>query len=479
MNKQIKNLKILFWIITISRFISMIYLPLADTTEARYSNTALIMSKIGDWITPYYDYGVPFWGKPPLSFWFQALSYKLFGIHDFVPRLPSLLITLATIWLIYKLLIVFSNKMTAMLAIVIYSSMLLVYALSGAVITDPYLTFSTTLSLVAFFMVINGKERFWNYLFFVGIGLGILTKGPLAMVIVGGIISLWILLSYKKRILTLAKFPWIKGLALMFLISIPWYIAAEIKTPGFLYYFIIGENLGRFLDTGWHGDKYGYVHKNPHGAIWIMWLIASLPWGLSALAIGLKNFSNKINRSVIFQELKKDDISFYVVWMLFLMLFFTFAGNVIWTYVSPSLPGFAIVLALYLNRKNGAFVTKYTKLIYINSIFIPIVSIIALFYIIYNPSSIQTEKFLIAKYKSVTKGNEPIYFVRKKSFSSTYYMNRKLDLTPIKKFNKIQNLSKSNYFAVINKNDISKMDEKKLNEIYTSKKYILYERKNK
>lgn len=165
MNKQIKNLMILFWIIIISRFLPMIFFPLTDTTEARYANTALIMSKLDDWITPYYDYGVPFWGKPPLAFWFEALSYKIFGIHDFTPRFPSMLITLATIWLIYKLLITLENKITAWLAITIYSGMTLVFVLSGAVITDPYLTFGTTLSLVSFLMVINGHTKYWNYLF--------------------------------------------------------------------------------------------------------------------------------------------------------------------------------------------------------------------------------------------------------------------------------------------------------------------------
>ncbi|NOX15713.1 MAG: glycosyltransferase family 39 protein [Epsilonproteobacteria bacterium] len=474
MNKQIKNFMILFWIITISRFLPMIFLPLTDTTEARYANTALIMSKLNDWITPYYDYGVSFWGKPPLAFWFEALSYKIFGIHDFTPRFPSMLITLMTIWLIYKLVVTLENKITAWLTITIYSGLMLVYALSGAVITDPYLTFGTTLSLVSFLMVINGYEKYWNYLFFVGVGLGILTKGPLALVVVGGIIMLWILLSYKKRLSTLAKFPWISGVALLLIIAIPWYIAAEIKTPGFLYYFIIGENLGRFLDTGWQGDKYGYVHKNPHGVIWLMWIVATLPWGLSALAITFKKITNKISRLALFQELKKDNVSFYVVWMLFLMLFFTFAGNVIWTYVLPSLPGFAIVLALYLSRKDGKYLVDYGKFIKINGYFVPIVSAIALFYILYNPSIVKTEKFLIIKYKSVSKGNEPIYFVRKKSFSSTYYMNRKLDLITLNDFNKIEKISKTKYFAVINKNDVSKIDRNYLKKIYKSKKYVLY-----
>lgn len=478
MNKQIRNVTLLFWGLTISRFFSMIFLPLADTTEARYANTALIMSKINDWITPYYDYGVPFWGKPPLSFWAQALSYKLFGIYDFVPRIPSLLITLTTIWLIYKLLIVTSNKMTALLAIVIYSSMLLVYSLSGAVLTDPYLAFSTTLSLVAFLLYIRGEAKIWSYLFFIGLGIGLLAKGPLALVVVGGIITLWILLSFKRRISLLSYLPWFGGLSLMLLISIPWYIFAELKTPGFLNYFIVGEHLGRFLDSGWHGDKYGYVHKNPHGAIWIMWLVASFPWGLNALFFGFKNISNKIGRLSLFEELKKDDISFYTVWMLFIMLFFTVAGNVIWTYILPSLPALAIILALYFNRDSGIFIEKYRKMLFINALFIPVIAVIATLYIMVDPSVIKTEKYLIGTYKSLDKNNVPIYFLENKSFSSTYYMNRKITLTTVDVFNKMAKESPLSYFVVVNKNDLSKiLNKQELNEIYISKKYVLYEHK--
>jgi 4-amino-4-deoxy-L-arabinose transferase-like glycosyltransferase len=64
-------------------------LPFADTTEPRYAEMARIMAETGDWITPWFDYGVPFWGKPPLSFWTQALSFKLFGVSEFAGRLPS------------------------------------------------------------------------------------------------------------------------------------------------------------------------------------------------------------------------------------------------------------------------------------------------------------------------------------------------------------------------------------------------------
>lgn len=467
MNCKIKNLTILFWTITISRLIPMIYLPMTDTTEARYANTALLMSKLNDWITPYFDYNIPFWGKPPLSFWLQALSYDIFGIHDFTPRIPSLLVTLLTAWLIYKVLIILNDKYTALIAIIIYSSMLLVFSLSGAVLTDPYLTFSTTLSLVSFVMFINGYKKYWNYLFFAGIGLGILTKGPLSLVIVGGILVIWILLSFKQRFKIIKDLPVFSGTVLMLVISLPWYIMAELKTPGFLNYFIMGEHFGRFLDSGWQGDKYGTAHKNAHGTIWLMWFATSFPWGISAVYLFLKNIIDKEKRNKLFKILKDDTFSFYIVWMLFIMLFFTMAGNTLWTYILPSLPGFAILFAIYI----GKSMINNNNFIIISSLIIPVISIVVLVYISLYPKSVSTEKFLIEEYQKISKANEDIYFIETKSFSSSYYMNKEVEIISLKKLNKMKIPSK--YFIVI-PNKYNKLINKEVfKKIYTSRKYTL------
>ncbi|HTM72428.1 MAG TPA: glycosyltransferase family 39 protein, partial [Pseudolabrys sp.] len=53
--------------------------PLMDTTEARYGEIARKMAELNDWVTPWFDYGVPYWGKPPLAFWLTATSFKVFG----------------------------------------------------------------------------------------------------------------------------------------------------------------------------------------------------------------------------------------------------------------------------------------------------------------------------------------------------------------------------------------------------------------
>ena len=473
---MIKQFVVLFWSVVAFRLVSIFLLPLTDTTEARYANTALMMSQLNDWITPFIRYQEPFLGKPPFAFWMEAVSYKIFGIADFVPRLPSLLITLATVWLIYRVVSILHDKLTAVLASLIYISTLSVFILSGVVMTDPFLVFGTTLSLVAFLLVVNGYKNYWRYLFFVGGGIGVLTKGPLAIVIIGGVIVLWILLDFKERIQALKLFPWFSGLLLMFLIFTPWYIAQEIKNPGFLYYFIIGENLGRFLDSGWSGDKYGYVHKEARGMIWLYWFGATLPWSIIAISFLIKNIK-ALKEHKIVNFLKDKNISFYLIWALFIMIFFTFGGNTLWYYTLPSIGGFAILLALYMSRKNGEYLKRYLNLIKVGSFFIPVISIVAVTYIMIYPNSVKTEKFLIEKYKISAKKSEPIYFIGKTSFSAAYYMNtgKNLKSMSIKEYQIVRKTQKK-YFLLVRKDLSNKLDKSDLKVLGTSKDYILFKR---
>ena len=74
-----EKLVLALMVVLLSRWISMAFLPFTDTTEARYANIARGMAISGDWITPWFEPGLPFWGKPPLSFWIQAVSYKVLG----------------------------------------------------------------------------------------------------------------------------------------------------------------------------------------------------------------------------------------------------------------------------------------------------------------------------------------------------------------------------------------------------------------
>lgn len=330
-----------------SRFITMTLLPMSDTTEPRYAEIARLMLESGDWITPWLEPGIPFWGKPPLSFWLQALSMRLLGVGDFAARLPAWIAVLGTLVLAGKLASHLGGARLATRTVLILATMALTWVAAGAVMTDAFLAFGTTLGVVSYLLAADGKRQPWGWLFFIGISIGLLSKGPLALVLTGAPILAWSLWNLRWRS-PLPALPWLGGSALTAVLVLPWYIAAELKTPGFLNYFIVGEHFGRFVVPGWEGDLYGNAHDEPRGMIWAFLLWASFPWGLIGGAMLLRTLTRGPGREALRAWLTEPAHGLLLAAALTTPLFFSLAGNTLWTYLLPSLPFVALLIAIRL-----------------------------------------------------------------------------------------------------------------------------------
>ncbi len=413
---MLKRLDLLLWLliaIVLSRLVSMAILPMIGTSEARYAEIARIMAETGDWITPWFDYGVPFWGKPPLSFWLEAMSFRLFGVSEFAARLPSWLVNIGVLALIYNVTRNIAGHRRALGAALIYSTMALSFMMSGAVLTDPFLVLGTTLSLVSIILALRTSHSKWRWYFFVGLAIGLLAKGPLALVLVGGPLFVWVLWRRKWSDLY-RRIPWFRGLVLSAIIATPWYIVAELKTPGFINYFIVGEHFLRFVDSGWSGDLYGTAHKQTYGTIWLYWLWATFPWGLIAIAILLRHFSLKTTKQKL-----NDEQSLLLISVLFPSLFFTFSGNILWTYQLPALIPLAILIAVL--KPNLVSATSFAKLSRITVIAcVPFLTLLIGFYGFYYPDKLKTEKPIVAYYDKLSKTPALIY-IDKSPFSARFY----------------------------------------------------------
>src|SRR3546814_706681 len=213
------------------------------------------MGENGNWVTPMGLHG-PFWAKPPLSTWVSALSMQWFGISAFASRLPNLLLMILTIAMVYALVTQKRGKDAALFATLVAASMLLTFVVAGTVMTDTTLVFATTWGLFAFWQARQTGLKRWGYLLFAALGVGLLAKGRVAIVLTGMPIFCWALWQ-KDLKASLRCLPWVGGILLMLAIALPWYLLAEHRTPGFLRYFIVGENIERFINPGWAGDKFG------------------------------------------------------------------------------------------------------------------------------------------------------------------------------------------------------------------------------
>lgn len=402
----------------------MYFVPFIDPTEPRYAEIARIMYETGDWITPYYNYNTPFWGKPPLSFWMQAFSVKILGNNEFSLRMPSLVVTLISALLVFRAtkLINTDKQDSAYLATLIFLSTPIVFVNSGAVLTDPFLMLGTTLSMVSIIHCIRNTNSFmWGYLFFIGIAIGSLSKGPISLLIIVGSLLVW--LSFQRNPISfIRRLPIISGSALAILIILPWYLLAEIKTPGFLKYFIIGEHFNRYLVSGWSGDLYGSAHKRAIGMVWIFFIISTMPW----MVIGLVHLrSYGMRRVVLLLKLLRTNMefSFLIISMLLPLLIFTFSRNILWTYALPSIPPFSILIGtLFANIEiNAPFVSS--KNLYKYSFSMPFLGILAALWII-NISPIRSEKSFTIQVNRIVN-NKPVYYIGDISHSARYYFDGK------------------------------------------------------
>jgi len=329
------------------RVLCMSLMPLNDSTEARYAEIAREMAETGQWITPMLDYTTPFLGKPPLSFWLTAGAMKVFGLSEGIARLSSLVLSIFTLVCVgsvyYR-----KNSTKAWVAVLALASSVFFFIDAGAVMTDPALIFSTTLAMVAFWQVMTKKRARDSHLYFVALGLGLLAKGPVALVLTVGSVLLWVAFQNQWRDMY-QNIRWGCGIFITTAIALPWYLLAEIHHPGFLNYFILGEHLGRYLQSSWQGDKYGYVHAVPQGMIWLYALAGTFPW----TPVAIHGFLSRNNTlKTLFSTLKSSAwLSYLVAFIVFPLMFFSFSKNIIYTYAFPVLPPLALLFSELMTKQ--------------------------------------------------------------------------------------------------------------------------------
>jgi 4-amino-4-deoxy-L-arabinose transferase-like glycosyltransferase len=316
--------------------------PLIDKSESRYAEIGRQMVATGDWVTPRLELDRPYWGKPPLHFWATALGLRWLGSAEVAVRFPSLLGAVVVLLVTERVARRLRGAEVAALACLILASCGLFFTLAVQVSLDLTLSACTSIALGAFFLAHDSVDRRaarrLHWLGFLALGAGLLAKGPVAVALWAGTLVLASLLVRDLR--WLRGVPWFSGFALTACVSLPWFLAAEHSTPGFLWYFFVQENFLRFVVSD-YGDLYGHGHTLPYGTIWGFVLLALLPWSPALLVLGWRGL-----RTGALARLKEDPSrAFLLAWSVAPLAFFTPSRNIVVTYVLPALPAIAVLLA--------------------------------------------------------------------------------------------------------------------------------------
>jgi hypothetical protein len=309
--------------------------------EPRYAWIARDMAENGDWVTPRL-YGKPWFEKPPLFYWGAAICFKLFGVSETAARLPSaisaLLATLALTWLALRLY----GAETARWLLLLLPTTVGMIGFSHAAATDMPFSGMLTIAMVCA-AVILGLARNedspilprmpWLSLILFGffLGLAVLAKGPAAIILSGGAVFLWALLTKRWRDVFRLLHP--VAIAAFCLTALPWYILCARRNPDFFRIFIIEHNFKRFLTPE-------FQHIQPFWYYGLVLLVAVFPWTaifLWTLVAG----SFQLWRTRIVSH----STGFFLSWATFCVVFFSISQSKLPGYILPAIPALGLILA--------------------------------------------------------------------------------------------------------------------------------------
>jgi 4-amino-4-deoxy-L-arabinose transferase-like glycosyltransferase len=413
------------------RLLLLGFSPLMDTTEARYGEIARLMLELDDWVTPWFTYDVPFWAKPPLAFWVTAASFKVFGINEFAARFPHWLAAIMVLWILWGMRP--RNRSTERIySIALLTGSVMFFAASGMVMMDMTLLVGTTLAMRGFWNGIHedtSRRNSERWLLFIGLGIGLLAKGPIGVVLTALPCGIWVLISGRLKTIW-KELPWIRGIGLTLAITLPWYFIAELRSPGFLDYFIIGEHFHRFITPGWKGDLYGSAHNYPYGTIWVFMAVDVLPWTILLPILAWQTRRTGSSSDLIPTVKTSTEYewrNYLLLWGFMPAIFFTFAGNIIWPYVLPGLPALALLMGIWLTSRAKQNLVR-TNLALGLCITICIAVGFNLSMPLTGRSNNLAAKNLVEDYRSRKPKEIPLIYLRHRPFSAAFYSQGKAQI---------------------------------------------------
>jgi len=311
------------------------------------------MAQTHDWITPCL-YGQPWFEKPVLYYWAAAVGF-LFGLPaEWAARLPSALSALAAAaaigWLGWK----HYERSRSVWSPCLLGPLVFATSVAGigfARAATPDMLFSALLTLgmasAACALRRRGELRsadgggrdgsasgdWWPLLLFgVFLGLATLTKGPAAVLLAGGAMALWALVTRRWRAALRLAHP--LAIAAFCIVALPWYVACALRNPDFLRVFIVQHNFERYLTPL-------YQHRQPVWFFLPIMLLALLPW--TVLLGPVMQEGRRLWRE---RTWRNSPGFFFACWAIFPMIFFSLSQSKLPGYVLPSVPPLSLLCAV-------------------------------------------------------------------------------------------------------------------------------------
>ncbi len=329
---------VLLWLLLC--LLALITRPLLPVDETRYVAVAWEMWQRGDFLVPYLN-GEPYSHKPPLFFWLVHAGWAVFGVNEWWPRLIGPLSTLLVLYLISLLarkLWPEENRSAAFVPWILFGSVFFT-AFYTWVQMDMLLVASVLVALTGVIDVANGKRSGW-LIAGLGMGVGLLAKGPMVLLHVLPVVLLAPLWVERRRHPGWAS--WYSGVfisvVIAAVIALAWALpAGQAGGADYRQAIFWGQTAGRVASS--------FAHAHPPWW-YLFWLpVLFAPWCL---------FPGLWRRFVT--QMKTDQgsgVRFLLYWMGSVFILLSLISGKQAKYLLPLLPAFALLVSRLMVTAEG------------------------------------------------------------------------------------------------------------------------------
>jgi 4-amino-4-deoxy-L-arabinose transferase-like glycosyltransferase len=341
-------------------------LPLIDRDEPRFAEASREMIERGDYVVPYFNNDLRF-DKPPLAYWAQIASYKIFGENDFAARFPSAIAAALT-----ALSILAWGSRTGTVRVgwwsaIIFTLSLQTFLHAKAAVADMWLVLFVTLAHWAGYELLRDRlspaadqtsnikhqTSHWWWVLHLSLALAFLAKGPIGWT---PLLTVGLTMIFLRETLLARRFAFGRGLLLMLSIVALWGVPALIQTHGQFLVVGIGRHvIGRSLATmeGHGANSFGmYLLLLPFYFVTIF--LSFFPWSIRLpwLIRKLLSEKNAGNTDPGYYGNKID--KYLVIGIAIIFVIFTLVKTKLPHYTLPAFPLLALLLARRLTAENAA-----------------------------------------------------------------------------------------------------------------------------
>ena len=335
-------------------------MPLIDRDEPRFAEATREMMQRGDYVVPFFNNRYRF-DKPPLTYWFQAASFRLFGDNDLAARLPSAIAASLTALLLFGWGKRIRNAQVGWWAAIIFTLCLQTFLHAKAAVADMWLVLFVTAAHRAGYELIRdrlqsagasdtkplapdeqremlgGTARSW-WLFYLSLAFAFLAKGPIGWTpLLTVAATKWFLRDVKLR----HRFLPVTGLLLMLAIVALWGLPALLRTNGEFFRIGIGKHVvdRSVVAMEGHGGNSIAAYAVTLPFYFVLIFMTFLPWSLK-----LPWLARRLWR-------KRDAVDNYLILgAAIIFIVFTLVKTKLPHYTLPAYPLLALLLARALQE---------------------------------------------------------------------------------------------------------------------------------